>query len=248
MADDTRKRTTDGTTSTDAALEDAHREELFGWSVAKRFLTDAAGRRGLIFVVAGVTVLVWPGGSGFVLVVIVAIGLILSGISDLASAARNRSRWVEWAKSVVPVAAGASIFILGETSLRLIALGLGVMFAARGLLDIVGVVRNRSNVTERLWPLIRGTGQIVIGVTVALSPASVISVVVVALAATWIFAGLLNLSHVLALDSRGIPSPDEGATRTTITWLRSRDIGTEARQQVVDKLIFEGPARRTLML
>ena len=177
---------------------------------------------------------------------VIAVTLILVGLSDVVAALRGRGERNEWIRGLLMTVVGGSVLVLRRSSFQWIALALGVVFVGRGLVDLVAALRSDRELRDRSWRVVRGLAQTSVGVITAVSPRTVVLVVVAVIAIAWIVAGLLNLLHAFNLD----PSDDEPITardtpQAVVDWLRLRDMGSEDRRAVTEKLVFEGSALRT---
>ena len=229
----------------DTTLEDIDAPHRLRISDLTQAVTSPAARRGLIALAGGIVFLAWPGLTTVAIVAIVAVALLLIGGSDLVASARGRKNRGEWVRSALMVLAGASLLVFRGASFRWIAVAVGVVLIGRGLIDVIAAARGTGQGRERVWWLIRGAAQILAGGITIVSPRTVVLAVMAIVAAAWIIAGLLNLFHALNRDtSDDAPIAARDTPQAAVDWLRERDMGTDERRLVIEKLIFEGPAFR----
>jgi uncharacterized membrane protein HdeD (DUF308 family) len=100
---------------------------------------------GLLSVVAGVLVLVWPDITALVLVVLAGVWLLASGIVALVMAARQRGHGPLVALGVVSVGAGILILIRPDVSAVALAVVVGVYALIAGVLMLVEAWRQRRS-------------------------------------------------------------------------------------------------------
>jgi uncharacterized membrane protein HdeD (DUF308 family) len=130
---------------------------------------------GVIAILLGVAITMKPYDSLDTLVLIVAAGLILSGIGDvLRTEARSGADRIG---GFIQMAAGVAVVAIPDISVRLVAIVVGVALLASGATRILSGMRRHAD--ERFVPLVGGLAAIVAGV-VALSWRDV-TVLVVAL-------------------------------------------------------------------
>ncbi len=209
-------------------------------------------QRGVVGIVVGAFLILWPNVALNLAVGIAGVAVAVLGLISGYRAIRRR-RPVAFGRSLVDVAVGVALVVVSSFSADLIALALGVGLVARGLLDEVMAYRLARSKAPWIWLAFQGLAQIVTGIAVVLLGDGVVVLILLLVGATWLIGGLLTIAMLVAPD-RGVPVGAEtselvgldGATdvdstsRHVVSWFQQQDVGTEARQDIVDKLIFEG--------
>ena len=100
--------------SDNATLRDPDEGRALRWSTVARWLKTPSARRGLIAIGGGVAALAWPGVTTVALIGVIAVALILAGISDLGTAVRQHRAVGEWFRSIAMIIAGGGLLLLNS--------------------------------------------------------------------------------------------------------------------------------------
>ncbi|MFJ1457292.1 HdeD family acid-resistance protein [Nocardia wallacei] len=160
---------------------------------------------GLLSVVVGILVLVWPGPTLVVAGVLFGVYLLVSGIFQLVAAfgAHVGTGW-----RVLSILSGILSFILAFFSFRhigdaivLLALWIGISWLFRGIAVLIAGTEAPSGVPGRGWSIFYGIVLLIGGIVLVVWPIS--SIVTLTLVAGWwlIFMGIMEF--VYAFQVRG---------------------------------------------
>lgn len=209
-------------------------------------------QRGVVGVVIGAFLILWPNVALNLAVAIVGAAVAALGLVSGARAIRRR-RPAALGRSLVDVAVGVALVVVSSFSADLIALALGLGLLARGLVDAVMVYRLVRSRAPWVWSALRGLAQIVTGIAVVLLGDGVVVLILLLVGATWLIGGLLTIAMLVspglgvpvAADTSEVVGSDrslevDSTSRHVVSWFQQQDVGVEARQDIVDKLIFEG--------
>jgi uncharacterized membrane protein HdeD (DUF308 family) len=142
--------------------------------------------RGLLAVLFGVLLLVWPGVGLGILVLFFGAYALVDGLFALghafSSAEDSAHRWAHVVEGVVGVAAGIATFLWpGLTALLLLYI-IAAWALVTGVLELVAAFRLRARIENELWLGLGGVLSIAFGVILLVAPGAG------ALAVTWIIA------------------------------------------------------------
>jgi uncharacterized membrane protein HdeD (DUF308 family) len=167
---------------------------------------------GVVSVVVGVMVLVWPGPTIVVLAVLFGIYLLVSGVFQLVAAFGGHvsGGW----RAMLLVSAVLS-FILGFFALRhlgdavlLMALWIGIGWMFRGVAVLVAAADAPSGTSGRGWNVFFGIVLLIGGAMLIVWPFN--SVAVLTLVAGWwlIFMGIVEVVSAIQVRGRAKTTPD----------------------------------------
>jgi uncharacterized membrane protein HdeD (DUF308 family) len=167
---------------------------------------------GVVSVVVGVMVLVWPGPTIVVLAVLFGIYLLVSGVFQLVAAFGGHvsGGW----RAMLLVSAVLS-FILGFFALRhlgdavlLMALWIGIGWMFRGVAVLVAAADAPSGTSGRGWNVFFGIVLLIGGAMLIVWPFN--SVTVLTLVAGWwlIFMGIVEVVSAIQVRGRAKTTPD----------------------------------------
>lgn len=145
---------------------------------AWRGATLAAGVTSLIL---GVVLLVWPGETLLICAALLGIGLVLLGISRLAtaavrSAAPGRSRVWRAVSGVIYLAAGILVLANLDSSLTFLVRLAGILWLVSGVGEAISGAGRRAG--ERAVPVIIGLISVVVGIVLLVWPKATLLVLV----------------------------------------------------------------------
>ncbi|MEX1287187.1 MAG: DUF389 domain-containing protein [Acidimicrobiia bacterium] len=202
-------------------------------------LTGRAGLRALGALAIVLVALFFPVAITTVLFEVAAVGLLVVGVHGVWISLRSsRTRWLEVARDLSVAAAGGAILWLRFTGQgAVIIASLAIILAVRGLVQLVGVVRDRER-RRSVWPYLPPIAQALVAALLWVVPAS-LSIVAIAIALTWIASGAINLQRALT-DPHADPAGLAETGTAVMDYLRNQDVGDETREQVEQSLFFEG--------
>jgi len=143
---------------------------------------------GLATSVLGAVLVFRPFTSLSVLVVIVAVGLFLTGATTLAGARLAAPRWPVVVAGAAWIVAGIVVVAWPDISTRTLAAVVGVAMIVGGVLDAVAGLRGSTD--ERLAAVIGGVASVVFGVLALTWPSVTVLVVAVVFGARLVVFGL----------------------------------------------------------
>ncbi len=209
-------------------------------------------QRGVVGVVVGAFLILWPNVALSLAVAVVGAAVGVLGLVSGARAVRRR-RPAALGRSLVDIAVGLALVVVSSVAADLIALALGIGLVVRGLVDAVVVFRLARSGDPWVWSALRAAAQVVTGLAVVVLGDGVVVLILLLIGATWLIGGLLTIAKLVSPD-REVPVGAEAlgagqgggvadvdsTSRHVVSWFQQQDVGPEARQDIVDKLIFEG--------
>ncbi|RDI49354.1 HdeD family acid-resistance protein [Nocardia mexicana] len=168
---------------------------------------------GILSVVIGIMVLVWPGPTLLVAGILFGIYLLVSGILQLVAAfgAHVSTGW-----RVLSVISGVLSFILAFFSFRhigdaivLLALWIGISWLFRGIAVLVAGAESPSGMPGRGWSIFYGIVLLIGGIVLVVWPIS--SIVTLTLVAGWwlIFMGVMEVIYAFQVRGAAKHTPSE---------------------------------------
>jgi len=128
--------------------------------------------RGLVAIVFGVLVLMWPGMSIVAFLILIAAYWIVDGLSSIYFAAKARNwGWPFWGGLISVLAGIAAILAPGIATLSILIV-IAIWAIARGLIDIYSAIRYHKLITFEWWLGLSGALSVVFGVLVLRAPAA----------------------------------------------------------------------------
>lgn len=143
---------------------------------------------GVATAVLGGVLVFRPFTSLSVLIVVVAIGMFLTGASTLAGAPLATPRWPVVAAGAAWIAAGVVVIAWPDMSTRALAVVVGVAMVVGGVLDIVGGLRGSAD--ERIAAVIGGVASVIFGLLALTWPSVTVLVVAIVFGARLVLFGL----------------------------------------------------------
>lgn len=197
--------------------------------------------RGAALVAAGVIILAVPAASAFVTVVVLAVVLIVIGISDV---------WAEFATpgwsgrglvmGVALIGAGVALIVFTTETLTVLADVIAIVLAVRGVVTAwTGLARRETN-PSWLFDTVRGLFAIALGGIIFFIPESLFGALLLIGAFAVIVLGGVLIAY-------GVSNPDETEFRANEVgglvkrWFGQRDLGDARRDELVENLYFEQP-------
>ena len=197
--------------------------------------------RALAALVGGVIAVLWPGRTLAVVVGIVGIVLIVTGFVEGWRALRQRQR-ADSIRALLTIVVGAVLLVLRQETGSILTILFATVLAGRGLLDLIRAFRGRSDPSEAGWRALSGVAQILGALTIVLLGEAVVELLVLAVGVAWVVAGALALAGARSRPDTGDDETVDLAELPNLVddWLHRRDMGDEARDGVVEKLVYEG--------
>ena len=199
--------------------------------------------RGVIGVVAGTIALIRPDDAAVVLgIALVAVSLLeltirVSTGEPVADANRRRRRLLRIGTGVVAgIAIVASAQGGAATETRIVAIALAII----ALADLWGV-RHATTPGARRLHVARAAVVLATAAVMFAIPAVAYTIVVLVAAVGWIVIGLIALVAVLRPQTGDEPADQApgGTLEIVGTWLRSRDVGDERRDEILDAYDYD---------
>ncbi len=199
-------------------------------------------QRGVVGVIVGLTLILWPNLALNVAVAVAGAGFLISSSLAAYRSVRQRDRSV-LARSVLDAILGAGLVVISSISAGLITLALAVILAVRGLADLVTALRTG---TPGPWYALRAFAQLSAAAAVAILGEGIVLIVLLAIGISWLVSGAVTIALSVGPGVGGLGhGPDDrsqpvAANDVIIAWFRAQDVGAAARKDIVDSLIFEG--------
>lgn len=175
----------------------------------------AVALRGLSALVLGLLVLVWPGPTLFVLVLLFGVYTLVDGLLTLVSVFRNgpgqQHRWSLLFEGVVDIVAGILTFVIPDVSARLVFVLLALWAISTGVAEVSTAIRLRREITGEWVLAVGGITSVLFGLLLLLSAEASLGVVVMLIAAYALTFGGLLLALAFRLkwaDSTGTRAPE----------------------------------------
>jgi uncharacterized membrane protein HdeD (DUF308 family) len=161
---------------------------------------------GILTMLAGIAVLVWPGATLLVIAVLFGVWLVGSGIVRLIAAFADKrlstfARVLEGLVGAVLVIAGVGALGNVVRSLATLILVIGVLFIIDGIGDLAHALSNRHG--SRAWPAVTGLVAIAAGLVILSRPGVGLVTLVAVLSALLVLLGIARISAAFALRRLG---------------------------------------------
>ncbi|AZI34779.1 hypothetical protein NT2_02_03810 [Caenibius tardaugens NBRC 16725] len=154
---------------------------------------------GLIVIAIGVLALLNPVATGFAAGFLLAIMLIVYGISAIVSgfsAFAHRGRWVEILLGLLALAAGIALLFIPLAGAASIVWMLGFWLFAAGIVEIVSAIQGTH---DKGWRLFLGILDVILGAILFLSsPETSLLYLAFIIAASFLFRGVFLITLALA--------------------------------------------------
>jgi uncharacterized membrane protein HdeD (DUF308 family)/alpha-beta hydrolase superfamily lysophospholipase len=146
-----------------------------------------------VSIVVGATLISRPFQSLTVLILLVAAGLILNGVSELLDRSANDTRPTT-AIGIGWIGLGLIVLLWPGVSLRLLAIVVGIALIAGGVARVLAGLRGDDD--ERIAAILLGAAGVILGLTALFWPDVTLLVVAVVFGAQLIFFGIARLSSL----------------------------------------------------
>lgn len=221
----------------DAASDDP------GIDIDWRALLDERVLRIVVGLTVAVAVLIWPGRSDRILVLLIGAFVSLSAVSAGQAALRSSPRRrLDALIALAGLAVGVFLLVFPDRSILLVgrtAAAVVVILAAR---ELLGDLRVRSD-GGLGWPIARTVAAVLGAGLLAAYPSELLAAATAIVAAAWAAAGLLLLGR--KIDSGVLDDSVEASRRAVEEWLDERAKTTGDRRQLFEKILYEGAVLRT---
>lgn len=210
--------------------------------IAREIQSAPGLQRGVLAVVVGTFILLWPNGSLTLTVGLAGLALVLSAVFDGYRRLRHAGAGRGPGRTVVDLVAGVLLILVSSFASQLLVVTLWATLLVRGVHDLYGAFRAWRAHSPSVWSLVRGVAQLVGAGAVSVLQEDLVIVALLLIGSSWVATGILSV--VLAWTSpRGVSAPI-AANEVMTEWFTTRDVGDELRNDVVAKLVFEGEENR----
>lgn len=157
----------------------------------------ALALRGVVYVIFGLTALLWPGLTFGVLLTLFGLFALVDGIVTVVGAVRTGRKGEPWfallAEGVVSAAVGVLVFVWPAMSALVLLYVIGAWALLTGILEVAAAIRLRREIEGEWLFVLGGALSIVFGVAVFVWPARG------ALAIVWVLGAYAVLFGILLL-------------------------------------------------
>lgn len=154
---------------------------------------------GLASVIIGVIVIIKPVTGVFAVAVLIAVGFVLSGLTDLASAPRwAQHKWIPIVWGLLSLAVGVIAVVWPEITLWALAVLIGIGLILRGLVRAVGSVLAPR---PYLWGLLAivGVVELVAGVLAIAWPTITLVILAILIGIDLVLVGAAEIAFAVQL-------------------------------------------------
>jgi uncharacterized membrane protein HdeD (DUF308 family) len=152
---------------------------------------------GVVTTVVGIIVLFNTQATEMVLAILIAIGLLISGIADLATFRRWPRPWVPVVWGLVSIVAGLVAVAWPDITLTVLVVIVAIALIVRGLVAVLATIADRPPIWG-FW-VVFGLVEIALGVAALAWPDATLVVISVIIGINLIIAGLIELSAAFRL-------------------------------------------------
>lgn len=212
----------------------------------------SAVQRGALGIAVGSFLILWPNLALDLAVAVAGVALALLGLVGTWRAIRNRQPARNIGRNVLDVVVGIGLFVVSSLSAELAVVAVAIALLVRGLLDGAAALRGLRSGGAVVWYAVRSFAQLAAAAAVAVIGSGVVLIVLLALGISWVVGGVVtiavaNVSRSGTLAGVAPPTgldhaaaPSDATHEVVVSWFLNQDVGDKARQDVVEKLIFEG--------
>lgn len=128
--------------------------------------------RGIVAVILGVAVFIWPGITLSVLVLLWGVYAMVDGVLALVVAFQGRTanRWITGLGGVVGIAAGVIAFVWPDITALALTFVVAAWAILTGILELVAAIQLRKEISGEFWLGLSGVLSMVFGVLLFLFP------------------------------------------------------------------------------
>lgn len=156
---------------------------------------------GAVTALLGVVILVRPIAGVFGLALLIATGLIVTGITEIAAARRWPNPWVPWVFGGASLAAGVATVIWPDATLWVLAVLIGVSLLVRGALRVGGAIATRPPVWGAFVAM--GLLEAVLGALALTWPGATVVVLALIMGLNLVMVGGVELAFAFQVRSLG---------------------------------------------
>lgn len=225
------------------------RESIAKLSVrVEPFWLNPATIKGTLAILGGGAILAFPNQTLVILRLVLGIGLLISGITDLWFLLRGRratSHIVrDTLEGILPIIAGLAFLLIPEATFRLIALIAGIYLAVRAVTILVTALRSWRHAPWGM-DLTRALLLLVFAGFLLFFPEGVFSGFVVVIAGGAVVLGGVMLAYGIQhhSDDEMVDIDVASVSQLVNDWMLIQDVGDERRDEIDDTLYFEPPDR-----
>jgi uncharacterized hydrophobic protein (TIGR00271 family) len=197
--------------------------------------------RGAVVVLIGILILGFPTATREVVVILIATGLVLVGITDIWAELRSDHRnIIAMMLGLLWIVGGVLIVAFGREAFQIVFQFFGAVIAIRGVVILVLAIRNRTSSPTWVFDIVRSCIFVAAGLVLIVIPETLGDAVLV-------IGGFLAIILGGIVISFGVTNPDEAVYNPlelggiVRRWIEQRDVGDDMRLDVVDNLYFEPP-------
>jgi uncharacterized hydrophobic protein (TIGR00271 family) len=246
MTEDDADRAPDAVDGTTAPPQVEH-PDLRATGRVLPYWVNPATVKGTLAVLVGINLLYAPRISESLLQLVLGLGLIVAGVSDLWFKLRRerRTRFAGALEALAAIAAGMGLLVWPNATVGVIGLILAVYLLIRGLVTVVSSLRQRRHNDRWKLDFSRGTLTFGLGLIAFIIPGAVLIGFAVFLAVVSVVVGGIMLSHGLRArtEAQSNDLDAESVSQIMVEWVVARDVGDPRRAEIGEALFFEQPSR-----
>jgi uncharacterized membrane protein HdeD (DUF308 family) len=149
--------------------------------------------------IVGILLLVNVSAAVRTLAVLVALGLVIVGVDELAQAERHRVRWPSYVLGVIWLVVAVAAFAWPSVTLWALAVTVGIGFLVGGIGEIVFALSYRRQLPRWGLSLLDGVFSLVLGVMALIWPDATVLVLAILLGLRLLLRGILTVVFGLSL-------------------------------------------------
>jgi uncharacterized hydrophobic protein (TIGR00271 family) len=211
------------------------------------YWVNPATVKGTLAILVGVNLLYAPRISESLLQLVLGLGLIVAGVSDLwfKVGRKGRARFGGVMGALAAIAAGMGLLVWPNATVGVIGLILAVYLLTRGLVTVVSSLRQRQHNDRWKLDFSRGSLAFGLGLIAFIIPGAVLIGFAVFLAVVSVVVGGIMLSHGLRArtEAQSNDLDAESVSQIMVDWVVARDVGDPRRDEIGEGLFFEQPSR-----
>ncbi len=175
--------------------------------------------RGVVYLIFGLTALLWPGLTFGVLLTLFGIFALVDGVVTLVGAARTGRKGKPWVallfEGVVSTAVGILVFVWPAMSGMVLLYVIGAWALLTGILEVAAAVRLRREIEGEWLLALSGALSVAFGIAVFVWPASGALAIVWVLGAYAVLFGVLLLAVSVSMWRHHPPATDAANPEAT---------------------------------
>jgi uncharacterized membrane protein HdeD (DUF308 family) len=167
--------------------------------------------RGVLAILFGVAVFIWPAISIAVLVALFGFFVLLSGILAVIAALGSRepeeNKWLLLFKGIVGIIAGVLVFFWPRITALILLYFIAAWAIVTGILEIIAAIQLRKEIENEWLLAIAGIASVLFGILAAIWPGAGALAILRGIGAYAIIFGITLLILALRLRNWQIPGP-----------------------------------------